>query len=86
MALVAETVEMAIEAGTNTLMSVFTPTRPENVTQAMSLSFFASTGPMATAFDRLRPYGFLILYGLMLTGLLTTVVAPAASVLFSWLL
>ena len=35
---------MAMEAGTNTLMSVFTPTRPEKATHAMSLSFFASTG------------------------------------------
>ena len=31
-------------------------------------------GPMADAFDRLRPYGFLILYGLMLTGVLDTIV------------
>ena len=44
------------------------------------------TGPMADAFDRLRPYGFLILYGLMLTGMLTTIISPAASLLFSWLL
>ena len=44
------------------------------------------SGPMADAFDRLRPYGFLILYGLMLTGMLTTIVSPVASFLFSWLL
>ena len=44
------------------------------------------TGPMADAFDRLRPYGFLILYGLMLTGMLTTIVSPVAAFLFSWLL
>ena len=44
------------------------------------------TGPMADTFDRLRPYGFLILYGLMLTGMLTTIISPPASLLLSWLL
>ena len=44
------------------------------------------TGPMAEAFDRLRPYGFLILYGLMLTGTLWTIISPPASFLLSWLL
>ena len=44
------------------------------------------TGPLADTFDRLRPYGFLILYGLMLTGMLSTIVSPPASLLLSWLL
>ena len=44
------------------------------------------TGSMADAFDRLRPYGFLILYGLMLSGILWTIVSPPASLLVSWLL
>ena len=44
------------------------------------------TGPMANAFDRLRPYGFLILYGLMFTGTLWTIISPPASLLLSWLL
>jgi Zn-dependent protease len=44
------------------------------------------TGPMALAYDRLRPYGFVILYGLMLSGMLSTIVLPAASVLVQWLL
>ena len=44
------------------------------------------TGPMADSFDRLRPYGFLILYGLMLTGVLWTIITPPASFLLSWLL
>jgi Zn-dependent protease len=44
------------------------------------------TGPAAHAYDRLRPYGFLILYGLMLTGMLSTLVTPPASVLLGWLL
>jgi Zn-dependent protease len=44
------------------------------------------TGSMARSFDRLRPYGFLILYGLMLTGLLWTLISPPASLLLSWLL
>ena len=44
------------------------------------------SGPMADAFDRLRPYGFLILYGLMFTGALWTIISPPASYLLSWLL
>jgi Zn-dependent protease len=44
------------------------------------------TGPMADTFDRLRPYGFLILYGLMLSGVLWTIVSPPALLLVSWLL
>ena len=44
------------------------------------------TGPMADAFDRLRPFGFIILYALMLTGMLTTLISPPASFLLSWLL
>ena len=44
------------------------------------------TGSLADAFDRLRPYGFLILYALMLSGVLWTIVAPPASLLMSLLL
>lgn len=44
------------------------------------------TGPMARTFDQLRPYGFLILYGLMLTGILWTIIDPPASFLMSLLL
>jgi Zn-dependent protease len=44
------------------------------------------TGPVAATFDRLRPYGFLILYGLMLTGWLTTLISPPATLLLRWLL
>lgn len=43
-------------------------------------------GPLAEAFDRLRPYGFLILYGLILSGTLSRIVIPAADVVQSWLL
>jgi Zn-dependent protease len=43
-------------------------------------------GPVAAAYDRLRPWGFLILYGLMFTGLLTTLVVPPSQFLLSWLL
>jgi Zn-dependent protease len=44
------------------------------------------TGSMADTFDRLRPYGFLILYGLMFSGLLTTIIGPPASLLLDLLL
>jgi Zn-dependent protease len=43
-------------------------------------------GPLAEAFERLRPYGFLILYALILSGTLNTIVFPAADVVSSWLL
>ena len=43
-------------------------------------------GPMAETFDRLRPYGFLILYALMFTGVLYTLISPPAGLLLSWLL
>ena len=41
---------------------------------------------LAVHFDRLRPWGFLILYALMFTGLLWTIIAPPAGTLLSWLL
>src|SRR5687768_1045833 len=44
------------------------------------------TGSMADTYDKLRPYGFIILYGLMLSGILWTIVSPPASLLVSWLL
>jgi len=43
-------------------------------------------GPAGQAFDRLRPYGFLILYALMFTGMLTTLINPPARFLLAWLL
>jgi hypothetical protein len=43
-------------------------------------------GPVAEAYDRLRPYGFLILYGLMLSGMLARIVLPAADAIEAWLL
>jgi Zn-dependent protease len=44
------------------------------------------TGSMAETFDQLRPWGFVILYALMLSGVLWTIVAPPARLLMSWLL
>ena len=43
-------------------------------------------GPVAETYERLRPYGFMILYGLMFTGILTTIISPPAQFLLSWLL
>jgi Zn-dependent protease len=43
-------------------------------------------GPVAEAYDGLRPYGFMILYGLMFTGILTMIISPPAQFLLSWLL
>ena len=36
------------------------------------------SGQVADALDRLKPYGFVILYGLMFTGLLFQIIAPPA--------
>jgi Zn-dependent protease len=43
-------------------------------------------GPVADMYDRLRPYGFIILYGLMFTGILTMIILPPAQFLLDWLL
>jgi Zn-dependent protease len=43
-------------------------------------------GPVAETYDRLRPYGFMILYGLMFTGILTMIISPPANLLLDWLL
>jgi Zn-dependent protease len=43
-------------------------------------------GPAAEAIDRLRPYGFLILYALMFMGVLSAIVAPIASAIISLLI
>lgn len=43
-------------------------------------------GPVAEVIDRLRPYGFLVLYGLMLSGLLSRLISPVQSTLLDWLL
>jgi Zn-dependent protease len=44
------------------------------------------TGPAAESFDRVRPYGIFIIYGLMLTGILWMVINPIATTLFRMLL
>ena len=42
--------------------------------------------PLARQYNRLRPWGFLLLYGLMLTGILGAIVVPPARLIISWLL
>jgi Zn-dependent protease len=44
------------------------------------------SGPAAEALDRMRPYGFVILYGLMFSGILWQLVSPPADLLMGWLL
>ena len=43
-------------------------------------------GPAAEMFDRIRPYGFMILYALLLTGVLARIIIPAANAVESLLL
>jgi Zn-dependent protease len=44
------------------------------------------TGPLADAFDRLRPFGFFILYALLLTGVFGRVVLPIQEGIIDWLI
>jgi Zn-dependent protease len=41
---------------------------------------------VARQYDRLRPFGFLLLYALMLSGALWAIVAPPARLILSWLM
>jgi len=43
-------------------------------------------GRLADYVDNLRPYGFIVLYALMLTGALGYLMAPPYRLLLSWLL
>lgn len=43
-------------------------------------------GPAAEALDRIRPYGFIIIYVLLLTGILWTLIDPIAESIRSFLL
>ena len=43
-------------------------------------------GPIADAYETLRPYGFIILYGLMFSGILSMIIMPPARFLWDWLL
>jgi Zn-dependent protease len=43
-------------------------------------------GQVAQLYDNLRPYGFLILYGLLLTGVFAAIVNPIYDVVIAWLL
>jgi Zn-dependent protease len=42
--------------------------------------------PVAAAIDRLRPWGFLLLYALMLSGLLAAIIFPVQRAVLGWLL
>jgi Zn-dependent protease len=40
---------------------------------------------LAVNFDRIRPYGFILLYALMFSGYLWAIVSPPSRLLLSWL-
>jgi Zn-dependent protease len=43
-------------------------------------------GEVADVYDRLRPYGFLILYGLLFSGALGAMITPPTRTILSWLI
>jgi Zn-dependent protease len=43
-------------------------------------------GPVAELYDKLRPYGFLILYVLLLSGVFAAVVTPIYEFVLGWML
>lgn len=43
-------------------------------------------GAAADVYDRLRPYGFLILYGLLFSGALGAIITPPTRTILSWLI
>jgi Zn-dependent protease len=40
---------------------------------------------VALRYDRIRPYGFILLYGLMFGGVLSMIITPPARLLLGWL-
>src|SRR5262249_2885120 len=40
---------------------------------------------MAARYDRIRPFGFMLLYGLMFSGVLSMIISPPAKLLIRWL-
>jgi Zn-dependent protease len=43
-------------------------------------------GGASNLFDQVRPYGFIILYGLLLSGMLVRVIVPVQERIVGWLL
>jgi Zn-dependent protease len=69
----------------NVLLAVFNMIPVPPLDGGNVLAGFVSE-PVARVIDALRPYGFIILYALLFTGVLWRIVSPVQRVLLGWLL
>ena len=81
--LVASIVERALII--NVLLAVFNMIPVPPLDGGNVLAGFLPPG-VARQYDRLRPFGFLVLYALMFTGTLWAIVLPPARLIRSWLM
>ena len=79
------TVFLAIGIGTNVLLAIFNMI-PVPPLDGGNVAIGILPAPAAHLFAQLRPWGFLILYGLMLSGILANLLGPVNRAILGWLL
>jgi Zn-dependent protease len=78
------TVFLFIGVTTNVLLALFNMI-PVPPLDGGNVAMGVLPAPVARVFAQLRPWGFLILYGLMLSGILWDLIGPVNRVLVNWL-